>query len=212
MEKRLIILFGAPGCGKGFLGECIKSKLHELGKDNISYISTGDLLRAEIKAQTALGKQIEEIVSSGKLVSDEIVSELVYNALYQDSEIKILDGYPRTTSQFWDIYETLEILPHEVISVKRDTPIELIKERVSKRRVCKDCKATHSVDDGCCPKCGGKSEVRKDDAVIDNRLAEYHRETEALWEDITAISNASLTVDGRKDAFEVAEDFVKILV
>lgn len=212
MEKKLIILFGAPGSGKGYLGECIKNKLHELGEHDFSYISTGDLLRAEIKAQTPLGKQIEEIVSSGKLVSDEIVAALVYNALEKDNKIKILDGYPRTTVQFWNVCETVEKLPHDIVSIKRDTSIELIKERVSKRRVCKDCKTTHSVDDGCCPKCGGVSEIRKDDAVIDRRLAEYHRETEALWDDIMAVSVASLTVDGSRDAHEVAEEFVKILL
>ena len=142
MEPKLIILFGAPGSGKGYLGECIKNKLHELGEDDFSYISTGDLLRAEIKAQTPLGKQIEEIVSSGKLVSDRIVANLVYNALQKNNKFKILDGYPRTIVQFWDICDTLGSIPHNVISVKRDTSIELIKERVSKRRVCKNCKTT----------------------------------------------------------------------
>ena len=135
-----------------------------------------------------------------------------FDYLKQGNKIKILDGYPRTIVQFWNVCETVEKLPHDIVSIKRNTSIELIKERVSKRRVCKDCKTTHSVDDGCCPKCGGVSEIRKDDAVIDNRLAEYHRETEALWDDIMAVSVASLTVDGSRDAHEVAEEFVKILL
>ena len=211
MKQKLLVLFGAPGSGKGYLGDCIKEELVENGATDFLYISTGDLLRAEIKAKTPLGQEIEQIVSSGKLVPDTIVSKLVIKALYEPQEIKILDGYPRTNTQMVDLVTIQDTLDYEVISIRRDTAVSLIKERVAKRRVCKDCKATHSVDDGCCPKCGGASEIRKDDAVIDARLAEYQKNTEHLWDILLTISSASLNVDGSVEAKEVAKEFVKLL-
>ena len=79
MRKTIVIIFGAPGSGKGFLVDCIENELvnrNIVSKENIGHISTGDLLRAEIAAQTPLGQEIAQIVSSGGLVSDEIVSQL----------------------------------------------------------------------------------------------------------------------------------------
>ena len=211
-KKKLIILFGAPGSGKGYLGDCIKDELIKSGMKNFLYISTGDLLRDEIKAQTDLGKEIEQIVSSGKLVPDTIVSGLVMKALLKPHKIKILDGYPRTEFQMLDIIDANFALNYEIIAIKRDTEVSLIKERVSKRRVCKECKTTHSADDKCCPKCGGESLVRKDDAVIDTRLNEYHNNTEPLWNNILKIASSSLVVDGSIEAKEVAKDFVALLL
>ena len=212
MNPKLIILFGAPGSGKGYLGDCIKDELVKANADDFLYISTGDLLRAEIKQQTPLGKEIEQIVTTGKLVPDSIVSELIMKALCEPNKIKILDGYPRTYWQFDDLATSIEKLGYQVISVKRDTDVELIKERVSKRRVCASCKTTHSADDGCCPKCGGESLVRKDDAVIDTRLEEYRNNTEKLWDDIIGISGAYLVVDGAIEAKDVAKNFVKLVL
>lgn len=212
MNQKLIILFGAPGSGKGYLGDCIKDELAKSGVNDFLYISTGDLLRAEIKQQTPLGKKIEQIVTSGKLVPDSIVSELIMKALCEPNKIKILDGYPRTYWQLDDLSTAADKLDCSIISVKRDTDVALIKERVSKRRVCAVCKSTHSSDDGCCPKCGGESVVRKDDAVIDTRLEEYRSNTEPLWDHITDISEAYLVVDGAIEAMEVAKDFVKLLL
>lgn len=212
MNKKLIILFGAPGSGKGYLGDCIKEELKSSGNNDFLYISTGDLLRAEIKAQTKLGKEIETIVSSGKLVSDAIVSELVMKALTQPHTIKILDGYPRTEFQMYDIIAARDMLDHDIISIKRDTSVDLIKKRVSNRRICKNCKATHSVADGCCPKCGGPSEIRKDDAVIDARLKEYERNTEPLWYELVKNSCTTLVADGSSEAKYLAKDLMCILL
>lgn len=208
--KQLFVIFGAPGSGKGYLFGCLKEQLQRLGITDYRYISTGDLLREEIKAQTPLGKEIEQIVNSGKLVPDHIVSALVMNAIKEDTKIKILDGYPRTESQLSDISVAKLTYNHEIISIMRDTPDELIKERIATRRICKDCKATHTVSDGCCPKCGGVSEIRKDDAVIETRLAEYHKNTEPIWFSLSALSNASLVVDSLVDVHEVARDISQL--
>ena len=212
MNKKIIVLFGAPGSGKGYLGDCIKEELKNAGVNDFMYISTGDLLRAEIKAQTKLGKEIEQIVTSGKLVGDAIVSELVAKALCEPHTIKLIDGYPRTYWQLDDFITACNKLGDDIISVKRDTAVELIRERVAKRRVCKSCKATHSVDDGCCPKCGGASEIRKDDAVIDARLNEYETNTAPIWNELARNSSATFVVDGSEEAKDVAKQFVKLLL
>ena len=213
MTKTIFILFGAPGSGKGFLGECLKSELVKQGivsEEQVKYISTGDLLREEVALKTTLGQQIAQTIASGQLVADTVVDALVAKALQRDGQILFLDGYPRTVKQL-SYLET--ILQNEacVVSVKRDTPEELILERVSKRRVCKDCKSTHSVDDGKCPKCGGESVIRKDDAVIKKRLSEYRDNTSGLWSDLKCVSNLMMTIDGCEDAFKSAKVIVDIL-
>ena len=203
--KQLLVIFGAPGSGKGFFMGKLSEQLQKLGVDNYLYISTGDLLRAEIKNQTPLGKELESIVNSGKLVSDHIVSELVQQALKKDNELKIIDGYPRTKAQVLDIEAARDTYGHEIVSLMIDTPDELIRSRVAKRRVCQDCKATHTADDGCCPKCGGKSLIRKDDAVIATRLEEYYKNTMPVWDDLMDLSEASIVLDGDISAEQVTE-------
>lgn len=206
MKKFLFILFGAPGSGKGFLGACLQEKIKEKGL-TVRYVSTGDLLREEIAMKTPMGEQLAQIISSGQLVSDEVVSALVEKALQTDVDVIFLDGYPRTYVQF-DALSSQVLDKFVVVTIKRDTPVELILERVSKRRVCRECKATHSVEDTCCPRCGGESIVRGDDAVIDKRLAEYERNTASLWSDLKLISDEMYIVDGREDAELAAEEIV----
>lgn len=208
MEKVLLLLFGAPGSGKGFLGDCLKSEIEKKGF-TVKYVSTGDLLREEIAQKTPLGEQLAQTISSGQLVPDEVVDALVKKALKTDECVVFLDGYPRTYSQFEKLQEVVESF--KVVAIKRDTPVGLILERVSKRRVCSVCKATHSVDDGCCPKCGGDSLVRKDDAVIEKRLDEYEANTAGLWNDLRLISDEMYVIEGSEEASVAAKEIVEDL-
>lgn len=218
MNKVFFCLFGAPGSGKGFLGECINQKLINLevaSSEEIMYLSTGDALRAEIASGSSLGKQLAEIVSSGKLVSDQFINELVKQTLRRSFEngkkIIFIDGYPRTQAQF-DAFKDLFLLVYAdvyLVAIKRDTPVNLILERVSKRRVCKECKYTHTAEDTCCPKCGGESIIRKDDAVIENRLNEYQNSTAELWDDLFELADKAIVVDGHQEAAESAEIVVR---
>ena len=208
MEKVLLLLFGAPGSGKGFLGDCLKSEIEKKGV-TVKYVSTGDLLREEIAQKTPLGEQLAQTISSGQLVPDEVVDALVKKALKTDECVVFLDGYPRTYSQFEKLQEVVESF--KVVAIKRDTPVELILERVAKRRVCSVCKATHSVDDGCCPKCGGDSLVRKDDAVIEKRLDEYEANTAGLWNDLRLISDEMYVIEGSEEASVAAKEIVEDL-
>ena len=211
MRKFLFILFGAPGSGKGFLGECLKSELVKQGivsEDQIKYISTGDLLREEVALKTPLGLQIAQTIASGQLVSDAVVDTLVDKALQRDEMVMFLDGYPRTSNQLSSLAQILQDKSYVVIAIKRNTPEKLILERVSKRRVCKECKSTHSVDDGKCPKCGGESTVRRDDAVIEKRLSEYRENTAPLWNDLWNVSNFMTSIDGKEDAKASAAEVI----
>ena len=183
----IIILFGAPGCGKGHLWSVLQEKLLKLfNPRDVGYISTGNLIRDEIARKSELGLQIAKLVQSGFLISDNIVDSLIANALKAKQTIKVLDGYPRTNSQF-DYFVSQIDEDTEVIAVFRDTPEDIILSRIAKRRVCKDCKHTHTSDNACCPKCGGESIVREDDVVITSRIEEFKKHTLPIWNRMSEI-------------------------
>lgn len=214
MNKILIALFGAPGCGKGYLGDCIKEELINQNITTLAefgYISTGDLLRSEVASNSPLGQQISKIMTSGQLVSDEIVNILVEKAINNEKKIIILDGYPRTNVQLEVLQSITQTADFKIISIKRDTPTNIILERISQRRICKDCKYTHSIKDGKCPKCGGESIIRKDDAAIIPRLSEYQKNTSPIWDKLTSISHKHQVVDGSQDAKEISQKLVATL-
>ena len=205
----LIILYGAPGCGKGHLWSVLHERLLErVLPETIAYIATGDLIREQIALKSEIGLQIAELVQSGQLVPDRIVDKLIANALAGDQVIKVLDGYPRTNSQF-DALKAQLSDETEVIAVFRDTPVDVIMGRIAKRRVCKDCKTTHTSDDGCCPKCGGESLIRKDDAVIEARLEEFNKNTLPIWDRMFEIGN-TLHV-GNKTSEEIADGIITLI-
>ncbi len=131
-----IIIFGPPGAGKGTQSDKIASK-YQLFK-----ISTGDLLRNEIKKETLLGKKIEEIINSGTFVSDNIINDLI-EKIVSDKKYKnqiIFDGYPRNIQQAKNLNTLLK--KHEqkidlVISLK--VSLDLIVKRITGRLVCSKC-------------------------------------------------------------------------
>ncbi len=213
MKQVLFIIHGAPGSGKGYTVSHLEKEIvaQSIIKDcEIEHISTGDLLRNEVQLNTPLGQEIAKIISSGMLVSDEIVNALVVKALNTEKKVIFLDGYPRTSAQleaFAGMISYDKVVP---ILVKVDTPSNIIIERVAKRRVCKDCKFTHSVLDGCCPKCGGKSVIRNDDAVISTRLEEYKKNTEPLFGCLVTVANDNwFIIDNSIDISETITTVVK---
>ena len=176
-----LILFGAPGVGKGTQADILTREL------NIPAISTGNMLRAAMKHQTPLGEKVREYMDTGKLVSDEIVIELLNNRI-QDPDCAngfILDGVPRTIGQA-EALEQAGIRFDAAVALENDD--EVIIERIGGRRVCEVCGASYHLKhspakvDGVCDKCGGKLVQRKDDApeTVKNRLEVYHTTTEPL--------------------------------
>ena len=174
------IFLGPPGAGKGSLAVKVAEDY------KIPHISTGDIFRANIKAQTPLGVKVKAIIDSGSLVSDELTFELVKDRLAQDDckNGYILDGFPRTIPQA----EMLEKLVDDVKVVNFEIKDEIVIRRLSTRRVCKACGANFNVltlppkVEGVCDKCGGELYQRDDDKQesIMHRMDVYREQTEPL--------------------------------
>jgi len=173
-----LIIFGPPGSGKGTVSEEI-ARVY-----GIPHISTGDLLREHISKKTALGMRAKEYMDRGELVPDELVNEVLRDALSR-SECKrgfILDGYPRTVAQAEELEKILTKLGLHIDCVLNlNVSDEEIIRRLSTRRVCKACGSVYNLVanppkvEGVCDKCGGPLVLRDDDKpeVVRNRLQTY---------------------------------------
>lgn len=176
-----IILLGPPGAGKGTQAEILSTKL------NLNTISTGVMLRTAIREKTNLGEIAAKYINDGKLVPDDVVVGIVKERLTQpDCENGfILDGFPRTTQQAVALSES-DIKIDKVLLL--DVPDDVIVERLSGRRECKQCgtpyhiKFNPSAKGDICEKCGGELICRKDDNVdtVKNRIKIYHEKTEPI--------------------------------
>lgn len=198
-----IILLGAPGAGKGTQAQFLMAKF------GIPQISTGDMLRAAIKAGTELGKKAKEVMDAGQLVSDDLIIGLVKERIAQD-DCKggfLLDGFPRTIPQA-DAMKENGVAVDSVVEF--DVDDEVIVERMAGRRVHSGSgRVYHIVYNP--PKVEGKDDetgedlsIRPDDeeATVRKRLAIYHEQTKPLVEYYQAEANANnckyLTLDGTK--------------
>ncbi|MCR4579173.1 MAG: adenylate kinase [Treponema sp.] len=174
------VFLGPPGAGKGSLAVKVAADYQ------IPHISTGDIFRANIKAQTPLGVKVKAIIDSGSLVSDELTFELVKDRLAQDDckNGYILDGFPRTIPQA----EMLDGLVADLKVVNFQIADEIVIGRLSTRRVCKACGANYNIKtlppkvEGVCDKCGGELYQRDDDKQesILHRMDVYREQTEPL--------------------------------
>ena len=156
-----LVILGAPGAGKGTQAGLLADRL------GIPTISTGNLLRAAMQQGTDLGKQVKEAMDAGKLVSDELIIQLVKERLGQEDckDGYPLDGFPRTLAQAKALSGFAKIDGAQSIEVS-DSEIE---HRMEGRRICSKCQATYHVEDnppkveGICDKCGGQLVIRKDE-------------------------------------------------
>ena len=193
-----LILMGAPGAGKGTQSEKISEKW------GIPAISTGDMLRAAIKAGTELGVSAKSYMDDGKLVPDEIVIGIIKEYLTSEACKNgfILDGFPRSIPQA-EALEAMGVKIDAVLSI--EVADEKIVERMSGRRVCTCGASYHTVykpsqKEGICDKCGAELFIRKDDApeTVLNRLHTYHEVTEPLKE-FYSKKGLLLTVEGQEE-------------
>ncbi len=173
-----LIFLGPPGAGKGTHAGMLREEI------GIPQISTGDMLRQNIREGTELGLKAKRFIDAGELVPDEVVIGMVKERLSQPDCEKgyVLDGFPRTVpqaealSRFADIDKVLDLVVSE----------DIILGHLTGRRVCADCRGTFHTrrlkDDKVCPDCGGRLIQREDDKpeTVMNRLAVYHRQTEPL--------------------------------
>jgi adenylate kinase len=182
----IIILLGAPGSGKGTQAELL-SKAFDIPK-----LSTGEMVRTEIQAETALGKRIQQITNSGQLVSDDIIIELVNKRLTENDCQNgfILDGFPRTITQAEELESILLRFPKsKTFVITYDVSESVLVKRLSGRFSCKDCGAGYHVEfhkpvtDGICDKCGSNNFIHRPDdneEAVTVRLKVYKDKTAPL--------------------------------
>ncbi len=189
-----LILLGPPGAGKGTQAKRLVEKY------GIPQISTGDMLRAALKAGTQLGKEAKTYMDAGKLVPDQVVIGLIEERI-KEADCKngfMLDGFPRTVAQadaLQGVMDKAGLKLDHVISI--DVANEELVGRLTGRRTCRSCGAGFHVlfdppkKEGVCDKCGGELYQRDDDseATIRNRLKVYADQTEPL---IAYYKNAGL--------------------
>lgn len=204
-----IVLLGAPGAGKG-------TQAQKLVADyGVAHISTGDLLRAAVKAQSKLGKEAKGYMDAGQLVPDQLVIDLVKERLEEDDAKKgfILDGFPRNTDQAVALDGELETMGVNLdAALLVDVASEVIISRLSSRRTCKDCGYTAPAGVDTCPRCGGAMYQRDDDKpeTIARRLDTYKNQTEPLVEYYGG-HGILKTVDGDRPVDEVYADVKTLL-
>ena len=211
-----IVLLGPPGAGKGSLAGLIKDMMH------VRHVSTGDMLREEMKKGSALGLEIKGLIEKGSLVSDAIVTKLVEERFTRDPQLLkgyMLDGFPRTVKQARDLDSILTKVNAPLdFALNMEAGIDTILTRLTGRRVCKKCGALYHLrnkppkTEGVCDSCGGPVYQRSDDneATIRNRMDVYMDSTQPIV-DFYAATGRLRQVNGNKESVDTRDDLVKIL-
>jgi len=209
------IFLGAPGAGKGTQAALLSEKL------GIPHISTGEMLREELKKGTPLGEKVRAFMAKGELVPDQVILEVMKERL-EEKDCKggfILDGFPRTLVQAENLDALLEEINKRIdrvvkIKVSNDTVIK----RLSARLVCLQCGADYNLETrpprqaGICDLCGGELEQRIDDRedVILNRLQVYEKQTQPL-ESYYRKQGKLVEINGEKDKDLVLQEILNSL-
>ena len=202
-----IILLGAPGAGKGTQAAMIAEEF------KVPHISTGDILRRNMKEGTPLGLKAKACVESGGLVPDEVVIGLVEDRLSQEDckNGYILDGFPRTIAQA----EALDKVARIDLAINIDVPFETIIDRLGGRRVCV-CGETYHVSmlngETTCKRCGKELFIRDDDKpeTVKNRLKVYSDQTQPLI-DYYRSQNKVVDIEANGTKEEIFADIKKVL-
>jgi adenylate kinase len=210
-----LILMGPPGAGKGTQAARLQDDFQ------LPYIATGDMLRANVKEGTDLGKEAKDYMDKGDLVPDEVIVKMAAERLQEEDARDgfILDGFPRTEHQAKALDKQLSDLGrHVTAALLIDVPDEEVIRRLSGRRVCVKAGHNYHVEfdppkrEGVCDQDGSRLEQRDDDKpeVIKNRLKVYHEQTEpvASYYDDQGVLRR---IDGTRDAADV-HDHIRAVI
>ncbi len=173
-----ILIMGPAGAGKGTMSDLI------LREFDIPHISTGDMLRENVRNNTELGQQAQQYMNAGKLVPDELINAMVEQRLLEPDCQKgyLLDGFPRTLVQAQAFEEMADRIGKPVESVLAlEVSFDTLVDRITGRRICPKCGAIYHVRnkpskaEGICDECGSELQQRKDDTVeqLKVRMEEY---------------------------------------
>lgn len=210
-----IVLFGAPGAGKGTQAKEL------IDKYGIPQISTGDLFRAAIGNQTELGMEAKKFIDNGQLVPDSLTMSIVEER-FKESDCEkgfILDGFPRTVFQAEELGKFLKSINRTLdVVLLIHVPNEFIIERNIGRRICSSCGVSYHIKFnppeklGICDLCGGKLIQRNDDneATVKERLNVYTEQTLPLI-DYYKTNHFLSVVDGRDEILTVSKHIFDIL-
>ena len=208
--KRILILLGPPGAGKGTQASMLKNEY------NMLHLSTGDLLREAVENGTELGKLAESYMNSGALVPDEVILGLIGSYMDENNQASILfDGFPRNEDQAIALEEKLDGYPASVLELQ--VPDQSVIDRLSSRRVCDNCGKLYNISfgdfpDGKCTDCDGNIYQRKDDMpeTISNRLVVYHNQTEPVTQYYLS-KNRLLEINGEGTVEAISDRIRKAL-
>jgi adenylate kinase len=177
------VVLGKQGAGKGT--QCVRLSHHYV----VPHVSTGDMLRSEVKSRSSLGQRAAELMDQGELIPDEMVMEMVGGRLTERDTTGrgfVLDGCPRTTGQAESLEKIVEPFGLDMV-IDLQAPTSLVMKRLASRRVCVDCGANYSTAapplvNWTCDVCGGEVVQRPDDTeeAIERRLNLYEEETAPL--------------------------------
>lgn len=211
-----IVLLGAPGSGKGTQGAMLAKAL------GIPSISTGDALRAEVAAQSEVGKLAKSYMDSGKLVPDQVVLDIVKNRVNKEDCQNgfILDGFPRNVNQAKMLDETLATINKKIaLALDFQVSDEVVIKRISGRFFCKKCGAIYNhhykqpAKPGVCDECGSSEfDSRSDDKeeTVKNRLKVYHESTAGLVEYYQR-KNLIYSLDAVKNSALLFEELLDVI-
>ena len=201
-----LILLGPPGAGKGT--QCKRI----IDKYGMAHMSSGDILRAERKANSELGQKAQGYMDSGALVPDDLIIDMMIGAIKNAPAGYVLDGFPRTVAQGEGLDAALEKEGEKIDAiVNLQVPDEPIMDRMTGRRSCPECGAVYHVvnlkpkADGQCDKGCGALTQRKDDTpeVVTYRLKTYHEQTAAVVGYYQGKGNTILDIDANQDIDKV---------